>query len=165
MSSTDFASYRTDDVEKSLSSLSDYGKMHEQTQKSSPERRAGGNFYMCLYVLPTVPSPRRVIWHSPQCGAELKGVCSLQASSLRELAVFQITFKVRELMKNFEGVNRCGSLQSLPFGLLGQQASFVGFFDLTPLPYLEHLLARRLGLCNVPFHFSCGVLSPTLCLV
>ena len=61
-------------------------------------------------------------------------------------AVFQITFKVRESMRNFEGSIhcRCGSLQivlSLSFSLSGQQASFVRFLTwdpLSPPSYLEH---------------------------
>lgn len=57
------------------------------------------------------------------------------------LAVFQITFKVRESMKNFEGVIDVFSqiFLSLPFILLGYEASFLGFFTLgQPLSYLEH---------------------------
>ena len=41
-------------------------------------------------------------------------------------SVFQKTFKVSESTKNFEGVNRCGSLQilSLPFRFSGKEGSF-----------------------------------------
>lgn len=54
---------------------------------------------------------------------------------INSLLVFQITFKFRESMKNFEGVKRCGSLQiffSSPFSLLGQEAIFAGLSTRDP---------------------------------